>query len=198
MIGRHELFERQHEARGVPADRDSTLDDWPSESGIQLRFLEIECVNLLGAGVAHQQWRAVRSEPAPAYKGSNHPAQVLEADYALEFAIGHAHPKKGRFVSIAGIEVDVQDPGRVQGATVLGPGDFPIGSMQSRAAARLRLQKIGEVGKGSSECICFPEDEQPFFRTSEERDLAEGVQCPLHGKRFTLRFHIFVAALLGE
>jgi len=28
--------------------------------------------------------------------------------------------------------------------------------MQSRAAARLRLQKIGEVGKGSSECICFP------------------------------------------
>src|SRR6202162_3138351 len=70
---------------------------------------------------------------------------------------------------------------RVQGATVLGPGDFPIGSMQSRAAARLRLQKIGEVGKGSSECICFPEDEQPFFRTSEERDLAEGVQCPLHG-----------------
>src|SRR5437588_10494976 len=85
-------------------------------------------------------------------------------------------------------------PGRVQGATVLGPGDFPIGSMQSRAAALLRLQKIGEVGKGSSECICFPEDEQPFFQTPEERDLAAGVQCPLHGTRFTPRFHIYVAA----
>jgi hypothetical protein len=62
------------------------------------------------------------------------------------------------------------------------------------AAARLRLQKIGEAGKGSSECICFPEDEQPFFQTSEESDLAAGVQCPLHGKRFTPRFHIYVAA----
>jgi hypothetical protein len=82
--------------------------------------------------------------------------------------------------------------------TVLGPRDFPIGSVQSRAAARLRLQKIGEVGKGSSECICFPEDEQPFFRTSEESDLAAGVQCPLHGTRFTPRFHIYVAAWLWE
>jgi hypothetical protein len=58
--------------------------------------------------------------------------------------------------------LDHKDTARVQGATVLGPGDFPIGSMQSRAAARLRLQKIGEAGKGSSECICFPEDERPF------------------------------------
>jgi len=71
-------------------------------------------------------------------------------------------------------------------------------SMQSRAAARLRLQKIVEVGKGSSECICFPEDEQPFFRTSEESDLAEGVQCPVHGERVTPRFHIFVAAWRWE
>ena len=66
--------------------------------------------------------------------------------------------------------LDHKDPARVQGATVLGPGDFPIGSMQSRAAARLRLQKIGKAGKGSSECICFPEDEQPFFRN--ERTLS--------------------------
>jgi hypothetical protein len=93
---------------------------------------------------------------------------------------------------------DHKDPGKIQGATVLGPGHFPIGSMQSRAAARLRLQKTAEVGKGSAGCICFPEDEQPFFRTSEERDLAAGVQCPLHGKRFTPRFHLFVAAWLWE
>jgi hypothetical protein len=29
-------------------------------------------------------------------------------------------------------------------------------------------------------------------------DLAAGVQCPLHGKRFTPRFHLFVAAWLWE
>jgi hypothetical protein len=49
-------------------------------------------------------------------------------------------------------------------------------------------KKTGDAGKGSSECICFPEDEEPFFLTSEESDLAEGVQCPLHGKRFTSGF----------
>ena len=35
---------------------------------------------------------------------------------------------------------------RLQGATVLGPADFPIGSPESRAAARLRLQEIGGTG----------------------------------------------------
>jgi hypothetical protein len=34
--------------------------------------------------------------------------------------------------------VDHKDPGRVQGATVLGPGDFPIGSMQSSRMANVR------------------------------------------------------------
>jgi hypothetical protein len=65
--------------------------------------------------------------------------------------------------------LDHKDTGKIQGATVLGPGDFPIGSMQSRAAARLRVQKIGEVGKGSSECICFPQDEQPFFQDTRSQ-----------------------------
>jgi hypothetical protein len=94
--------------------------------------------------------------------------------------------------------LDRKCSGWSQGATILGPADFPIGSMQSRAAARLRLQNIGEAGKGTSECICFPEDEQPFFRTSADSDLAEAVQCPLHGKRFTPRFHLFVAGWLWE
>jgi len=30
-----------------------------------------------------------------------------------------------------------------------------------------------------------PENEHPFFLTPEERDLAEGVQRPLHDTRFT-------------
>ena len=108
------------------------------------------------------------------------------------------HPPTVKEDRMSSKSSDHKDPARVQGATVLGPGDFPIGSVQSRAAARLRVQKIGEVGKGSSECICFPEDEQPFFWTSEESGLAAGVQCPLHGKRFTPRFHIYVAAWCWE
>jgi hypothetical protein len=39
----------------------------------------------------------------------------------------------------------------------------------------------------------LPEEEPPFFRTSEDQDRAATVQCPLHGKRFELRFHIYVA-----
>lgn len=94
--------------------------------------------------------------------------------------------------------LSVKNKAEGQGATGLGPGDFPIGSLESRAAVRLRLQGIGATGKNSSECICFPEDEQPFFRTGEERDIAARVQCPLHGQRFTPRFHIFVAAWRWE
>jgi hypothetical protein len=56
-----------------------------------------------------------------------------------------------------------------------------------RAALEKIIERAGDV-----------EDEQPFFRTAEESDLAEGVQCPLHGKRFTPRFHIFVAAWRWE
>jgi hypothetical protein len=42
---------------------------------------------------------------------------------------------------------------------------------------------------------CFPDDEQPFFRIPEERDVAAQLQCPLHGVRFDIRrtMHIYVA-----
>ena len=61
-------------------------------------------------------------------------------------------------------------------ATTIGPGDFSLGSLQSRAAARLRLQGIGETGKGSPSCICFPEDEQPFFCWLGEERIAAAVE----------------------
>jgi hypothetical protein len=81
-----------------------------------------------------------------------------------------------------------------QGATVLRPGDFPIGSPQSRAAARLWLQGIGGTGEGSPECICFPEDEQAFFCDPDEERIAASVKCPLHGERFKQPiFHLYVA-----
>jgi len=85
-------------------------------------------------------------------------------------------------------------------ATTIGPGDFPLGSLQSRAAARLRLQRIGETGRGSRSCICFPEDEQPFFCSLSEERIATAVKCPLHGERFSSpHFHIYVFSVVtGE
>ena len=87
----------------------------------------------------------------------------------------------------------------VMTATPIGPGDFPLGSLQSRAAARLWLHGIGETGIGSGSCICFPEDEQPFFCSLGEERIAAAVKCPLHGERFSApHFHIYVSAWLRE
>ena len=89
--------------------------------------------------------------------------------------------------------LNVKKDAEIQSATVLGPGDFPIGSPESRAAARLRLQGIGGMEKGSPVCICFPEDEQPFFGRGEER-IAASVKCPLHGERFKpTAFDVYVS-----
>jgi len=81
-----------------------------------------------------------------------------------------------------------------QGATGFGPGDFPIGSPESRAAARLQLQGRSVTGAVSSACLCFPEDEQPFFCSPSEEQVAARVKCPLHGIRFTRPVpHIYVS-----
>jgi hypothetical protein len=80
-----------------------------------------------------------------------------------------------------------------QGATLLGPGDFPLGSAQSRAAARLRLQLIGVGGDAAFDCICFPEEEQPSFSFPIEVEIASKVNCPLHGAGFTPRFRLYFA-----
>jgi hypothetical protein len=95
--------------------------------------------------------------------------------------------------------LDYKDPDRVQAATILSPGDFPLGSLQSRAAARLRLQGIGGTGEGSLNCICFPADKQPFFCSPAEEHVAATVKCPLHGNRFRQPIsHIYVSAWLAE
>jgi hypothetical protein len=45
----------------------------------------------------------------------------------------------------------------------------------------------------SADCICFPEDEQPFFCSVSEEAIAATVKCPLHGERFVQPiFHIYV------
>jgi hypothetical protein len=44
----------------------------------------------------------------------------------------------------------------------------------------------------SHDCICFPRQEPPFFCFPVEEAVAALVECPLHGKRFEHRFHIYV------
>ena len=47
-------------------------------------------------------------------------------------------------------------------------------------------------------CICFPEDEQPFFCSLGEERIAAAVKCLLHGERFKPYLHIYVPAWLRE
>jgi hypothetical protein len=85
-----------------------------------------------------------------------------------------------------------------QGATLLGPGDFPLGSPQSRAAARLRLQLVGVGGDPAVDCICFPEDEPPSFGFPVEMEIASKVLCPVHGLKFAYLSHLYVAKRFRE
>ena len=42
--------------------------------------------------------------------------------------------------------------------------------------------------KFSPQCICFPDNEQPFFGFSIEEKIATKVKCPIHGERIKMRF----------
>jgi hypothetical protein len=54
-----------------------------------------------------------------------------------------------------------------------------------------RIDKVEKAVMGtahgtcSSDCNCFPEDEQPFFCSIEEEEIASKLKCPIHGTRFT-------------
>jgi hypothetical protein len=95
-------------------------------------------------------------------------------------------------IPIGGKPLSGKNNGEILGATVLGPGDFPLGSAESRMAARIRLQRIGVAGERPSDCICFPENEPPFFGFPIEQEIASEVKCPLHGDRFQPMFHLYV------
>jgi hypothetical protein len=66
-------------------------------------------------------------------------------------------------------------------ATNPSPADFPLGSPQSRAAARFRLQRIALAGEHLPHCICFPANEHPSFGFRVELEIAARVKCPIHG-----------------
>jgi len=60
-----------------------------------------------------------------------------------------------------------------------------------------RIERAEEAAKAkqlfSADCICFPENEPPFFSFPIEQEIAARVKCPLHGERFTPRPHFYVS-----
>ena len=58
-----------------------------------------------------------------------------------------------------------------------------------QAEKALKAQSVFSV-----DCICFPENEPPFFCFPSEEEIAAKVKGPLHGNRFKQNaFHIYVA-----
>jgi hypothetical protein len=66
-----------------------------------------------------------------------------------------------------------------------------------RSELRRRIERVEQFVRAQDKilcgCICFPEKEPPFFGFDYERELAFRVKCPLHGDRFQVLFHLFVA-----
>jgi hypothetical protein len=75
------------------------------------------------------------------------------------------------------------------------------GDRESYMGIRTLLKRIEQAEKAlkaqsvfSVDCICFPENEPPFFCFPSEEEIAAKVKCPLHGNRFRqTTFHIYVA-----
>jgi len=67
-------------------------------------------------------------------------------------------------------------------------------------ALQLRIERAELVAKAqskhSAECLCFPENEPPFFAFEIELEMLTRVKCPLHGRRFKPLYRIFVAKWL--
>lgn len=46
----------------------------------------------------------------------------------------------------------------------------------------------------STDCVCFPENEEPFFCFPIEEEIAAKVKCPIHGRRFKPQpYYIYVS-----
>src|SRR5436305_10056209 len=68
--------------------------------------------------------------------------------------------------------------------------------VQMRALEK-RLERAEQMarakGKVSLDCICFPLNEQPFFASPQDEEIAAKAKCPIHGERFQPCFHIYIA-----
>jgi len=67
-------------------------------------------------------------------------------------------------------------------------------------ALQIRIERAELVAKAqskhSAECLCFPENESPFFAFEIELNMLTRVKCPLHGERFKPMFRLYVAKWL--
>ena len=48
-----------------------------------------------------------------------------------------------------------------------------------------KLEKTKHQITAEADCICFPPDEPPLLELRAEREAAEAVLCPVHGRRFS-------------
>jgi hypothetical protein len=60
-----------------------------------------------------------------------------------------------------------------------------------------RIERAEQLAKTSTkfspDCICWPENELPFFGFDIEREIAAQVKCPVHGKRTFWRIlHLYI------
>jgi hypothetical protein len=60
-----------------------------------------------------------------------------------------------------------------------------------------RIERAEQLAKTSTkfspDCICWPENELPFFGFGIEWEIAAGVECPVHGKRSFWRvLHLYI------
>jgi hypothetical protein len=71
--------------------------------------------------------------------------------------------------------------------------------MRTRTLAA-RIERAEQTAKAehrfSAQCICFPENEPPFFGTPLELEIAAKLKCPLHGDRFPPEFFVYVSGWL--
>ena len=63
-----------------------------------------------------------------------------------------------------------------------------------------RIERAERAAKAQSKfdpaCICFPENEPPFFHWPIELNIAADLECPLHGARFRPERLIYVSKWL--
>src|SRR6266576_3348485 len=63
-----------------------------------------------------------------------------------------------------------------------------------------RAEQLAEAKtKFSPDCICWPENEFPFFGFDIEREIAAQVECPVHGERSFWRvYHLYIPKWFRE
>jgi len=63
-----------------------------------------------------------------------------------------------------------------------------------------RIERAEQTAKAehrfSAQCICFLENEPPFFAFEIELEMLTRVTCPIHGQRFKPYYRIYVARWL--